>query len=105
MASIFGKSIICKAGGVTLLGPKDEKGEALNEKTGSVRIVIPSIVNRSVEWPIQITCLPLELSFCFAGSRSVKPSLSLVSYGLLIKSKRNDINSKEDFLLESLFEL
>tara|TARA_A100001015_G_scaffold186787_1_gene207973 strand:- start:4332 stop:4583 length:252 start_codon:yes stop_codon:yes gene_type:complete len=36
------------------LGPINENGETLSEKTGSMRIFISPLFIKNVEWPIQI---------------------------------------------------
>ena len=41
-------------GGINLLGPNRLNGEALFEKTGSVKITKLSFFIKNVEWPIQI---------------------------------------------------
>lgn len=40
------------------LGPINWSGDALWLKTGSVRIVSPSISTRTVAWPSQVTLIP-----------------------------------------------
>ena len=42
------------AGGMILFGPAIFTGEALLEKTGSVKTTVPFILIKKVEWPIQI---------------------------------------------------
>ena len=54
MTSILGSLSIGIAGGISLLGPANLTGEALFEKTGSVRIVSPSFLIRYVACPIQM---------------------------------------------------
>ena len=51
---MIGRSFKVRAGGINLFGPIFLKGEALSEKIGSVKMVIPFFLIKKVECPIQI---------------------------------------------------
>ena len=53
------------------LGPTNENGETLSEKTGSMRIFISPLLIRNVEWPIQIAASVISTSTSFISRNSI----------------------------------
>ena len=53
------------------LGPTNENGETLSEKTGSMRMFISPLLIRNVEWPIQIAASVISTLTSFISRNSI----------------------------------